>query len=52
MNADSKYACGEENEYIELEKFERIIVGIVAIIIGLIIGIFGYNQIKAPIAQD
>lgn len=46
LNADSKYACGEENEYIELEKFERIIVGIVAIIIGLIIGIFGYNQIK------
>ena len=46
LAAESKYACGEDDAYIELEEFERIIAGIVAIIIGLIIGIFGYNQIK------
>jgi LPXTG-motif cell wall-anchored protein len=45
LYADSKYACGKK-DYIELKKAERIIAGSVAIIIGFIIGIFGYNQRK------
>lgn len=45
LNISTKYACGKK-EYIKLNKFQRITCGILGIIIGLIVGILGYNQRK------
>ena len=49
LSAYTKYACGENDAYLELDKAERIIAGIVFAIGGLMTGILGYNQVKIGI---
>ena len=45
LNAISQYACGEEGLYFDFSLTKRIIAGIILIIVGNIIGIFGYRYL-------
>ena len=47
--ANTKFACGDDDAYIKLDAFGRIIVGIGAVIVGVMTGIFGYNQVNIGI---
>ena len=49
LSAYTEFACGENDAYLELDKAERIIAGIICTIGGLMTGILGYNQVKIGI---
>ena len=45
LTAESKYACGEDDAYINLSLASRIIFGIILIILGNVFGIFGFKYL-------